>query len=147
MSGDNPYEAPPSSAAAEPKPPPQSAEGKGPEAKDAKMWALFAHLSPAVLSLIGVGVFGGSFLGPLIIWLIKKDENDFIADQAKEALNFQLTLLIGLAIGWAITLVTCLTVPVVVIIPILQLVFGIIGGIKANNGEWYRYPFSIRVVT
>ena len=151
MSGDNPYEGPPptSSAAAEPKPAPEHvvAEGRGPEAKDAKMWALFAHLSPVVLSFIGVGVFGGGFIGPLVIWLIKKDENDFIADQAKEALNFQLTLLIAFAIGWAITAVTCFIVPIVLAVPILQLVFGILGGIKANNGEWYRYPFNIRMVT
>ena len=155
MSGDNPYEGPPPMGSGpssfEAKPKPDAAvgvpEGRGPEAKDAKTWALFAHLSPVILIALGVGMVGGSFLGPLIIWLVKKEENDYVADQAKEALNFQLTLLIAFFVGVAITLATCFVVPVVVVVPILQLVFGIIAAIKSSNGEWYRYPMTIRMIT
>jgi hypothetical protein len=146
MSSENPYAGPPQKVAAM-----SATLSAAPTEletnKDAKMWAMFAHLSPIILSFVGVGFFGGSFLGPLVIWLIKKDEFPFVADQAKESLNFQLTMLIALVVGWAITGMTCFMVPVVLVVPILQLVFGIIATIKSNNGEWYRYPLTIRMVT
>lgn len=113
------------------------------EKSDARSMAMLAHLLGAL--------FG--FVGPLIIWLVKKDESRFVDDQGKEALNFQLTLLIGyvasVVLYIVISFVTCgigSFVPLPLIVTVLQLVFGIIGAVTANNGEYYRYPFNIRMI-
>lgn len=119
-----------------------------------------AHLSGSLLSvfLANWGLLG--LIGPLIVWLIEKDQSAYIADQAKEALNFQLTILIaalifGLA-GTMLTLVTCgvgslIVVPAAILVfgalLILDLVFGILAGLAASNGQYYRYPFVVRLVS
>jgi uncharacterized Tic20 family protein len=118
----------------------------GSDEKDARQMAMLAHLSGILASLIS-GTLAG-FAGPLIIWIIKKDESPFVADQAKEALNFQLTLLIMVVVCWAIAIGTCGILFFLPLIPfVLQLVFGVIGGMKANEGEYYRYPINIRFVS
>lgn len=118
----------------------------GPNDKDARQMAMLAHLSGLLASLI-TGTLAG-FAGPLIIWMIKKDESEFVADQAKEALNFQLTLLIIYLVCYAITIVTCgFGVPLIGVPFILQIIFAIVSAMKANEGEYYRYPFNIRMVT
>ena len=132
-----------------PIPPPQVV---GVPSAEEKQWALFAHLS-ALLGAIVTGIWlgWGCFLGPLIIWLIKKDTMPFVNDQAKEALNFNITLAIiglillvlvvmtfgvGLLIAW----------PIGVIVGIGWLVFTIIAAIKASEGVAYRYPISLRLI-
>jgi uncharacterized protein len=85
------------------------------------------------------------FLGALIIWQIKKDQSKFVDDQGKEALNFQLTMLIAYLIAAA----TCLLgigFFIVPVIGIVDVIFCIIGGIAANRGEYYRYPFALRLI-
>jgi len=106
-----------------------------PPTKEEQTMALIAHL---------LGIFT-SFIGCLIIWLIKKEESDYIGDQAKEALNFQLTMLIAIVIGIA---TSCLGIGVLIIIAaqVVILVFSIIAAIKANDGVRYRYPVSIRMI-
>lgn len=105
--------------------------------------AMLAHL---------LGAFMG-FVGPLIIWLTKKDESAFVDDQGKEALNFQLTLLIAYfatgALYVVIAFITCgigSFLPIPLIVTVFQMVFGIMGAMKANEGEYYRYPFNIRLI-
>lgn len=103
---------------------------------DARIMALLAHL---------LGILT-SFLGPLIIWLVKKDV-PFVDDQGKEALNFHLTMLIA----WvAVILLTCVTfgLGALLIIPvwIVVLIFAIIAAVEANKGNAYRYPVNIRMV-
>ena len=99
--------------------------------KDARTMAMLAHL---------LGLFS-SFLGPLIIWLIKKDEHPFVDDQGKEALNFQLTVMIAHLIAFGITMVSCGFLFFVAFAPIIfQIIFSIIGAMKANEGIYYRYP-------
>jgi len=85
------------------------------------------------------------FLSGLIVWLVYKDRDQFVGDQAKEALNFQLTLLIGYLISIPLMFVAIgfVTYP---LIAIVGLVFSIIGGLAANKGEAYRYPFALRLV-
>ena len=104
----------------------------GPEDKDACNMAMLAHLLGALMG----------FLGPLIIWLMKKDESEFVDDQGKEALNFQLTMLILHIVASALTcgLGALITYP-------LGLIFGIIGAMKAKDGERYRYPFNFRMIS
>ena len=94
-------------------------------------------------------LLGGLFcvLGSLIIWIIKKDDHPFIDDQGKEATNFQLMILIFHFIAWIITAATCGILFFVPMIPwLLGLIMGIIGGMSANSGTPYRYPFNIRFI-
>jgi hypothetical protein len=102
---------------------------------DDKTMALLAHL---------LGIFTG-FLGPLVIWLIKKDQSTFVDDQGKEALNFQITMLIAWVVTWVLmfVLIGLLLVPVLII---ANLVLCIMGGIAANKGERYRYPVALRLI-
>jgi uncharacterized protein len=85
------------------------------------------------------------FIGPLIIWLIKKDQSAFVNDQGKEALNFQITLFLAYFIGG---LTACVVVGFVIILIawVCAIIFGIMGAIAANRGEAYRYPFAIRLL-
>ncbi len=130
-------------------PPPAPA---GTPSAEEKQWAMFAHLSALLGGIVTGHLFGwGCFLGPLIIWLIKKDTMPFVNDQGKEALNFNITLAI---IGLALLILSILTlgiglliaIPVGVIVGIAWLVFTIIAAIKANEGVAYRYPVSLRLI-
>lgn len=112
-----------------------------------KQWALIAHLS----AFIGLIIPFGSIIAPLVVWLIKKDQLAFVNDQAKEALNFNIT--IGI-IGIGLILLTIITfgigallaVPVGILVGIAWIVLIIMAAIKANEGEAYRYPFILRLV-
>jgi len=130
-----PQDPPPSEQPAVPDAAGTTEEPGTPPTKDEQTMALIAHL---------LGIFT-SFIGCLIIWLVKKDESEFIADQAKEALNFQITVLIIYVIGVA---TTCIMIGFLICLAaiILSVVFSIIGGIKANDGVKYRYPFALRMI-
>jgi uncharacterized Tic20 family protein len=105
--------------------------------KDDKSMAMLAHL---------LGLFTG-FLGPLIIWLVKKDQSPFVDDQGKEALNFQIFALICI-FGCALTFcVPPLFFILMIGIQITRIVFSIIGTVKANDGVAYRYPVNLRLIT
>ncbi|MFW6060673.1 MAG: DUF4870 domain-containing protein [Phycisphaeraceae bacterium] len=99
-----------------------------------------------VTALAGFVIPFGNVVGPLVIWLIKKDEMPFVADQAKEALNFQITVTLALfACGFLFFLIVpLLLIPV---IGIADLVFIIIAAMKANEGTAYRYPLTIRLIS
>lgn len=105
--------------------------------KEARTMAVLAHL---------LGIVSG-FLGPLIIWLIKKDQYPYVDDQAKEALNFQITIMIAVAGLIVLSFVTCgFGAILFVALPVVEVVFGIIAAMKCNNGEYYRYPITIRLL-
>ena len=110
---------------------------------DERQWALLAHLSGLIASAIG----GMAFLGPLVIWLIKKDQSAFVADQAKEALNFQIAVTIALVVTGVIGMLTCVGFLLLPVIGIGSLVFSIIAAMAANSGVAYRYPYTIRLIT
>jgi uncharacterized Tic20 family protein len=112
---------------------------------------MFAHLS----ALLGMLVGGLSFLGPLIIWLMKKDESKFVDYHGKEALNFQLNVLvyglIALAVGTVVGTVTCgigffLLIPLLGGVGIYGIIMPILAGMKANEGKYYEYPATVRVI-
>ncbi len=107
-----------------------------------KTWAMLCHLT--ALSFY-VGVPFGNILGPLIIWLIKKDEMPTVDKHGKESLNFQISMTIyGLIASLLIfVFIGFLLVPIVVI---AQIIFVVIASIKANNGEFYNYPLTIRFI-
>src|SRR5262245_3241451 len=111
---------------------------------DAKMWAMFCHLS-AILTMYLLAM---GFLGPLIVWLIKKDQSKFVDYHGKEALNFQLNLLLYMLISIGITIATCgIGSPLMIAVGIYGIVMSIIAGIAANKGELYRYPATWRLIT
>lgn len=95
----------------------------GPMSSDDKTMGLLCHL---------LGIFTG-FIGPLVVWLIKKDTSPYVDAQGKEALNFQLSILIY-------CLLTC------GLAGIFGLIMAIIASIKANEGIVYRYPLAIRFI-
>lgn len=87
------------------------------------------------------------FVGPLVIWLINKDkpEKAFVTDQAKEALNFQITVTIAFIIC-AVLLLVVIGVFLMPVVGIANLVLCILAGIKAKEGVDYRYPFALRLI-
>jgi uncharacterized protein len=115
---------------------------------DERTWALLGHLS-ALSAFVVTGI--GCVLGPLIIWLVKRDSLPFAADQAKEALNFNITVLIAAAGLILFSIITVgigllLTVPLGFALFFYWLIFTIIAAVNANNGIRYRYPFTLRLV-
>lgn len=103
--------------------------------QDERNFAMFAHLLGVVTS----------FVGALVIWLIKKDESAFVGQEAKEALNFQITLLIGHVIAGALMFIAIgfLLFP---LLWVVNIVFSIMGAMAASKGQGYRYPFALRLV-
>ncbi len=116
--------------------------------QEQKTWGMIAHLS----ALIGFLIPFGNVLGPLVVWLIKKDTMPFVDDQGKEALNFNITVAIVVAalmiVGTVllVILIGFLFYLVAAVIGIAALVFMIIGGLKANEGVSYRYPYIFRLI-
>jgi len=118
-----------------------------------RQWGMFAHLSALVGGFVTTGWAGsiGCFLGPLIIWLVKKDTMPFVDDQGKEALNFNITVAIvffALTIFWIVTLGIGLfiAIPGYIIVGVYWLVMTIVASIKANDGVAYRYPICLRLI-
>ncbi|MEP2775604.1 MAG: DUF4870 domain-containing protein [Luteolibacter sp.] len=112
-----------------PAPPPTS-----PPSGDDNLWIIFSHLS----LLLGVGL-----VVPLIIYLVKKDESERIAHHAREALNFHISIVIY-SFACAIT---CIGIPLVFVITIGGIVYGIIAATRASDPVPYRYPLTLRLVT
>jgi uncharacterized Tic20 family protein len=106
-----------------------------------KQWGLFAHLAAFAAFVIPVG----NIIGPLIVYLIKKDEYPYAADQAKEVLNFQITWSLIFFVS-AILIIAIIGIFMLIGFGIAWLILMIIGSVHASNGEWYRYPMSIRFI-
>ncbi len=106
---------------------------------DETMWAAFCHLG----GLIGLAVFPGNVVIPLIIYLVYRDRYPFVNEHGKEALNFQISMTIYFI---AATILVFLVVGIFLIIPlfIFDIVVSIVAAIKAGQGESYRYPLTIR---
>jgi len=108
---------------------------------DARLWAMFAHLA----ALAGYIIPFGNLIGPFVIWQIKKDAMPFVDEQGKEALNFQITVTLAVVVATilVVVLVGFLLIPLVAL---AALVFVIIAAVKANAGESYRYPLTLRLI-
>lgn len=123
-----------------PSPPPYEPSPTPPpvgSSNDDKNLAMLTHLSGIIFSIIV----------PLIVWLIHKDRSDkaYLVAEAKEALNFQITLLIGYVICWVLTII----VIGAFLSPLLWLanvIFCIIAAVKVSSTGTYRYPFALRLV-
>jgi uncharacterized Tic20 family protein len=120
----------------QPMPPADAAPvSDGTPTSDERTMGLLCHLGCIVLG----------FLCPLLIWLMKKDTSKFVDDQGKESLNFQITVTIAYVACFILTfaVIGIFLFPVVML---GNLVLCILGGLAANKGEKYRYPFAIRLI-
>ncbi|HEY2344401.1 MAG TPA: DUF4870 domain-containing protein [Xanthomonadaceae bacterium] len=124
---------------------------------DERQWAMLAHLSALLGYMLTVHVTGGAggFIGPLVVWAIKKDTMPFVDQQGKEALNFSITICIMFMLlfwfGIPFSIVTLglgllVVLPAFAIVALYALVFTIIASIKANEGVAYRYPVALRLI-
>ena len=112
-----------------------------PLTKDDRTWALLAHLA----GLAGYVIPFGNIFGPLLVWLLKKDQSWFIDDQGKEAVNFQISLTIYVILA-IISIIIVVGIFLTPLVAVGGLVFMIIAAIKANEGVRYRYPLTLRFI-
>ena len=110
--------------------------------KDARMWAMFCHLAGLCVFILPAV---GNIVGPLVLWQLKKDEYPFVDEQGKEALNFQISMTIYGLISAALTFI-CVGFFLLAAVGIVDIVFLLIAAVKANNGQSYRYPLTIRFI-
>jgi len=129
------------------------AQQRGPDGltADERTWGGAAHWTALVAALVAL-----AFVGPLIVFLAKGNESPYVRAQASESLNFQLSMLIyggvGAIVAVVLTFVTLglgliLVIPLALAFGAWWLVFTIIGSVKSANGELYRYPLTIRMVS
>jgi uncharacterized Tic20 family protein len=113
-----------------PLPPPTPADSDG------KIWAVLAHLS---------GFIGLPFILPLIIYLVKRNESTFVAENAREALNFHITLFLAFIVC-AILVMVLVGFFLAAILAIGSLILSIMAAIRAGEGGVYRYPCTLRLI-
>ncbi len=109
---------------------------------ESRTWGMLSHL----LSLLGYVVGLGHILPPLIIYLSKKDQDEFVKDQARESLNFQITVLLM----WIVCLPLCCILIGYVLagaVLVYHIVFVIVAAMKAHDGVRYRYPLTLRLIS
>lgn len=117
-----------------------------------RTWGMVAHLS-SLVGYSGLGFAGATILAPLVVWLIKKDESEFLDRQGREAINFNISFvllsILAMIVGGIFALVTFglgafLLFPVALLLGAYHIGFSILAGIRANEGVEYRYPLTIR---
>ena len=116
--------------------------------KEIGTWGMAAHMS-ALVGILGFGwdvLFLGIVIGPLIVWLTKGKLNSIIDINAKEALNFQITILI---LAFVLAIVSAALPFLQILVVLVMLVgfgFAIYGGLQVKNGKNYTYPFALRLI-
>ena len=108
---------------------------------DERTWGGAAHWSALIASLVGL-----SFLGPLLVLVIQGNKSPFVRRQAVESLNFQISILIYLIVS-AILILLLIGFVLLIVVGLMWLILTIVGSIRASNGEDYRYPLTIRMVS
>ena len=119
-------------------PPPHSTSQPSPEEQN---WAVLSHVGALVASVLALG----QIVVPLVIWLWKKGESDFIAAHARESLNFQISMTIYFIVAWILTFIL-IGFLVLVILAVVEIVCVILACLAAGRGKTYRYPFSLRLI-
>jgi uncharacterized Tic20 family protein len=123
-------------------PPAQPPAPPAPPDDEERTLAMLCHLLPIV----------AGFIAPLIIWLIKKDQSRFLDHHGREAVNFQINVLIItftlaiVAMVLTFILIGFLLFPVIFAVAIAALVLEVLAGIAASRGEWHRYPCTVRII-
>ena len=95
--------------------------------------------------LSGRGIPFANVLGPFIVWMLKRETYPFVDEEGKEAVNFQLTMFIGMVVGYVLTLVFIGWLILLAVV-VVDLIFVLIASMKANEGESYRYPLTFRFI-
>ena len=113
--------------------------------KDARTWAMLCHLAGLGWLIFWLIPVISGVICPLILWQIKKDEYSFVDEQGKEAVNFQISMLIYLIVA-ALLCFTCIGFVLVPIVCVVDIVLAIVASVKAGEGHSYRYPFCIRFI-
>jgi uncharacterized Tic20 family protein len=109
--------------------------------QEERSWAMFTHLSAFAGLLLPLG----NLIGPLLVWLIRRDRSAFVAEQGKEAVNFNISVVLaGMICGVLFYIFIGILLGVALFI--YWLVMTIVAGIKAGEGIHYRYPFAVRLV-
>ena len=114
------------------------------EAREARQWSMWIHLSG--LCHFVVPIPGAAIIAPLILWSMKKEDSPYIDEHGKEAVNFQISILIYFVVSFVLcfVLIGAFLIPAVLL---FQLIACIVVGLKANEGEIMRYPLSIRFLS
>jgi uncharacterized Tic20 family protein len=118
---------------------------------EARNWGAGAHLSSLIML-----AWVPAVIGPLVVWLVKREDHPFVEDQAREALNFQISVLIYAIVGGIAALIFALAtlgmglfvvLPVAGLFIVVAFLLPIYAAIKASDGERYRYPFTMRLLS
>ena len=129
---------PAAAAPAGPQEPPLHGDASAPREpipSEARTLGMLCHLV-ALATLVGIP----GILCVLVVWLVKRDDHPFVDAQGKEALNFNLTVIIAIAVCF----ITVVGIPLIFVILVVAIVLPIVAGLKANDGISYRYPLTIR---
>lgn len=110
-------------------------------AAHSRNWAMAGHLSSYVVFL-GIPI---PVIGPLIVWLLKRDDDAYVEDHAREALNFNISIMLYTFVS-AVLVLAVVGIVLVPVVLIAWFVLTIVAGVKAAGGEIYRYPLTIRFV-
>ena len=109
--------------------------------KEQRTWAMFCHLS----ALAGLLFPFGSVIGPLIVWLVKKEEMPLVAEHGRKSLNFQLTMMIAYIVCFMLMFVV-VGVILLPLVGLFSLIMVVISAIKANHGKEVKYPMAIEFI-
>jgi uncharacterized protein len=109
--------------------------------QDERTWGMLAHLAAFAFFLCPLG----NVIGPLVVWLVKRDGSEFVADQGREALNFNISMVLA-AVVCGVLVFVFIGILLSVALFIYWLTMTIIAGIKAGEGVRYRYPFTLRLI-
>ena len=107
-----------------------------------RTWCVLAH----ALALIGFLVpVGGHVIGPLVVWLAKRQDSPDIDAHGKESMNFQISMMIWNAIAFVLCFVL-IGIPILVLLHILNVIFVVVAAIQASEGKLYHYPLTMRLI-
>ena len=117
-------------------------QAKSKSQNNTNTWVMLCHLT-ALAFLVGIPF--GNIIGPLVIWLVKKDEMKPVDEAGKESLNFQISMTIYAAVAAILSLIV-IGVFLLIAIVVVDVVLVIMAAVKTNNGEKYIYPLTIRLI-
>jgi len=110
--------------------------------QDERTWGMIAHLSAFAVFIFPAG---GNIIAPLIVWLARRDTSAFVEAEAREALNFNITVTLAWIVCGILTF-ALIGIPLGVVVFLGWLVMTIVAAVKTTEGLGYRYPFSLRLV-
>lgn len=116
-------------------------QGTAPPSKEERTWAMACHLSGFLFYFFPFG----HIFGPLAIWLLKAETYPLVADQGKEALNFQITVTVYLLVA-AVLALAVIGFALMGLLAVFHFILILIAAVRAKEGERYRYPLTIRFI-